>query len=245
MAYHKSYAGVGGRAYIIPSGANPDVMQFAVIKNWSLELSQEEIELRGSDLDVLDRVASKRDLKGKIAISEISTALLNAVTAGGAITTGSMLPAVHSAAVPTTPYQITVTNSATFDKDLGVIDKTSAKELACVASAPATGEYSYAAGVYTFAAADTAHNVAIHYRYTSTAGKTITVSGASAGSASTTYGLFLLGTAGGKSYSIEVPAVTIPNLSLSMSPDAWADVSLDFAAKLDANSVLYKAHLVE
>jgi len=39
----------------------------------------------------------------------------------------------------------------------------------CVASAPATGQYSVSAGTYTFAAADTTKLVFISYRYSATA----------------------------------------------------------------------------
>ena len=60
-------------------------------------------------------------------------------------------------------------HSATWVSDLGVWDITAAKYLTRVASAPATGQYSVAAGVYTFAAADTTHQVQLFYDYTSAA----------------------------------------------------------------------------
>ena len=76
-----------------------------------------------------------------------------------------------SAAVPTTPYQITVAppSAGTFVTDLGVYNATTGAQLTRVASAPATGQYSVSgAGVYTFAAADTTKTMLLSYEYTAT-----------------------------------------------------------------------------
>jgi hypothetical protein len=246
VAYHKSIAGIGGRIYLVPSGANPSPTQLAVIKSWTLDLSQDMLDLRGSSLDLLDTLPVKRTVKGKLSLNDFSTTLVGAVTSGTTISAGVTLGALETSAVPATPYQITVTNSAQFVKDLGVIDYTSAKELTNVASTPATGQYSYSAGVYTFAAADTTHSMGISYSYTVAAsGKTVQVAAANAGVASTTYALHVYGSAGGKSYGFYLPSVRIPNLSLSMSPDQWSDVSCDFTAFLDSNNKLFYAYLPE
>lgn len=246
MAYHKSLHGVGGRIYVVPSGANPSPTQFAVFKSWTFELSQESSDLQSSGLDLLDTLPVKRRLKGKLSMSDFNTALLATVTSGTTISAGQKLGAMEQSAIGATPYQITVTNSATFDKDLGVIDFTAGKELTEVAATPATGQYSFSAGVYTFAAADTTHNVGISYRYTvASSGKTIKVSAANAGVASLTYALHMVGSAGGKSYGIYVPAVRMPNLSLTMSPSEYSDVSVDWSAFLDANNDLFYGYLPE
>lgn len=70
----------------------------------------------------------------------------------------------QSAVVPGTPYQVTVTNAATFIEDLGVT--LSGTALTKVASAPATGQYSVAAGIYTFNSAQNGQTVIINYRWT-------------------------------------------------------------------------------
>lgn len=61
------------------------------------------------------------------------------------------------------PYTITVTHSAAFVEDLGVTK--GGTPMVKVASAPAAGQYSVAAGVYTFNAADHGAAVVISYRY--------------------------------------------------------------------------------
>ena len=246
MAYHKSIAGIGGRIYLVPSGANPDKVQLAVVKSWNFDLTQEEIELRGSGLDSLETLPVKRSVKGKLQLSDFSTNLIAAVTSGTTISAGSVIGTVQSATVPTTPFQITVTNSGTFVQDLGVIDLTTGKEMVEGATATGTGVYAVSAGVYTFNTADSGHNVKISYRYTAAAtGKTLEVAAADAGVAATRYELHVYGAAGGKTWGFWFPAVSIPNLSLSMSPEAYSDVSVDFSAFLSSTDKLMYAYLPE
>lgn len=82
----------------------------------------------------------------------------------------------ESSAIPGTPYEITVSQAASYVADVGVtIDGTPATK---VVSGPTTGQYSVneTTGVYTFAAADTGKTAAITYRYTiAPANYTVTV----------------------------------------------------------------------
>src|SRR5271157_2457795 len=63
--------------------------------------------------------------------------------------------------IPTTPYQITVANAATFAQDVGVINYATGLPLTLVASSPAAGQYSVntTTGVYTFSSVDNAAGV--------------------------------------------------------------------------------------
>lgn len=81
--------------------------------------------------------------------------------------TGGM-GAVEAYTIPGTPYQVAVANANTpILSDLGVIYVGGAA-LAKVGSSPAAGQYSVAAGVYTFAAADSGKAVSITYGYVET-----------------------------------------------------------------------------
>ena len=82
---------------------------------------------------------------------------------------GVLIDTVGSAIPASTPYTITPTPPGTgvFAGDLGVLDANQ-NPMQAVASAPATGQYSVSAGVYTFAAADTGKTVFINYAYTQT-----------------------------------------------------------------------------
>jgi hypothetical protein len=75
----------------------------------------------------------------------------------------------EAASVPaSTPFTVTVVNSATWTADQGVQDAVTGFPLTRVAATPATGQYSVAAGVYTFASADTGKAVLISYNYSTT-----------------------------------------------------------------------------
>lgn len=81
--------------------------------------------------------------------------------------------------IPTTPYQYTVLQAGTFLSDGGVMFSTTSIPLTLVASSPTTGQYSVAAGVYTFAAADVGKGIAITYSFSlvSSIGVNIVVNG--------------------------------------------------------------------
>jgi hypothetical protein len=65
-------------------------------------------------------------------------------------------------AVPPTPYKVTVAQSAAFSCEQSVSYANGTK-LARVSANPAAGQYSVAAGVYTFAAADTGQSLTFVY----------------------------------------------------------------------------------
>lgn len=71
----------------------------------------------------------------------------------------------EGATIPATPgpYTVTVAHSAAFSSDVKVMDGVT--QMTKVASAPAAGQYSVAAGVYTFNAADQGKAITITYKY--------------------------------------------------------------------------------
>lgn len=78
---------------------------------------------------------------------------------------GFAIKAQQASSVPSAgPYSVTVTKSAAFVLDRGV-SYANGTALVAVASAPAQGEYTVAAGVYTFAAADANAAVVINYSW--------------------------------------------------------------------------------
>jgi hypothetical protein len=113
----------------------------------------------------------KGKVSGKAKAATLNGALLNNIFFGQTVTagiTGDVNDTV-GVPVPTTPFTITPTppSSGTWSADLGVVNA-SGIPMTRVASAPATGQYSVAAGVYTFAAADVGIKMYISYQYTAT-----------------------------------------------------------------------------
>jgi len=73
---------------------------------------------------------------------------------------GALATETHS--VPASPYQVTVSQSAAFSCDQSV-KYSSGTALTRVSGSPAAGQYSVAAGVYTFAGADSGQSLTFTY----------------------------------------------------------------------------------
>lgn len=151
--------------------SNPTPVLFGTMQDVSVDMSFDLKELYGQTQFPVALGRGKGKIEGKAHIASINGAMLNSIFYGQTMNSGGLAD-VHDttgAAIPGTPYQITPTvpNSGTWSADLGVrhADGTA---LTRVASAPTTGQYSVAAGVYTFAAADTGVTVYIDYQYTYT-----------------------------------------------------------------------------
>lgn len=108
----------------------------------------------------------------KVSSARIYAQIYNELFFGQNITTGGQLSAINEAGqVPASSvYTIQVTGHATFLVDQGVFYAATGIQLQRVASSPAAGQYSVAAGVYTFAAADASANMLLNYTYTTSTG---------------------------------------------------------------------------
>lgn len=149
----------------------PTPVKFGALQDVSVDISFNAKKLYGSLQFPLavGRGTGSINLKAKFA--NLSGQMLNAIFFGQTLANGIVtnVEGLVGVAIPATPFQITPTvpSSGTWVADLGVVDTTGIPYTR-VASAPATGQYSVAAGVYTFAAADAAKLVLISYRYTAT-----------------------------------------------------------------------------
>ena len=151
--------------------ANSTPAVFGVVQDVQIDFAFSLKELVGQYQApvAIGRGAMKITSKAKTA--RIYSATYNSLFFGQTQAAGALLQAVNEAgSIPTTPYQVTVANSATWVTDLGVFYSATGVQLTRVASGPTTGQYSVAAGVYTFAAADTGLGVQINYTYTAASG---------------------------------------------------------------------------
>lgn len=161
-----------GDLFSIVEGANRTPRKFGVLQEASIEWDKTTKQLHGQ-FEYPVAVAggiSKVMVRAKAA--EIYGKQYAEIFFGDATVTSSQRKVAvdEVGTVPTTPFTVTVSNSATFLEDLGVIDASNGLAMLRVASAPATGQYSVSAGVYTFAAADTGKSVRISYSYTPASG---------------------------------------------------------------------------
>jgi len=148
--------------------ANQGSINIGKAQEFSINLKASSKELYGQNQlpDLVARGTIKAS--GKIKAARLSALAMNAAFFGQTLNSGGYQWNVNEAhnipAVST--YTITVTNSATFDQDLGVTYAATGQPFVLVASGPTVGQYSVSAGVYTFAAAD--EGVAVLITYTST-----------------------------------------------------------------------------
>ena len=173
------------------------------------------------------RGKAKGAIKAKFA--QLNGFLINTLFFNASLTTGTQLLMADSEAhaVPGNPYQVTVTNSATWQQDLGVVNTVTGLQLTRVASGPTTGQYSVAAGVYTFAAADTTINMAISYVYTAAQGNNIVLANQVMGS-TPVFQLNIDGTFDGRQAFFQFNCVTSSKLSFAPKNDDFMVPEMDF-----------------
>lgn len=159
--------------------ANPTPQYFGTVQDIDVEISATIKELRGNLQFPDDTAIADKKIAGKMKFGRLEISAYNQLFFADSFVAGvTAISPRELHTIPATPYQVTVAppGSGTFSLDLGVSYAATGAPLVKVASGPTTGQYSVAAGVYTFAAADTTLGVLISYTYTlSSTGNTLTV----------------------------------------------------------------------
>lgn len=149
--------------------SNPTPIHFGVLQDVTIDFNATNKPLYGQYQFPVAVARGQGKIDGKAKFGQIYGRLFADLFWGTSLSAGQTTVALNEAdSIPATPgpYTITVTHSVAWTEDLGVVFTSSGIALTRVASAPTTGEYSVAAGVYTFAAADQALAVTINYLYT-------------------------------------------------------------------------------
>ena len=224
--------------------ANPTPVQLGVLQDLSLDLSFDTKTLYGQNQFPVAVGRGKGKMSGKSKFAQLNGISINALVFGQTMTNGltSDFYDVAGSVVPGTPFAVTPVspNSGTWAYDLGVRDANGVP-MTRVASAPTTGQYSVAAGVYTFAAADTAKQVFISYQYTatSTSAKKSTVQNVLMGLAPTFKGDIYV-PYNGKSMILTIPQCTCSKFTFSTKQDDFLIPEFNFEGFADsAGNALY------
>lgn len=162
---------------VTPTGTNPTPINIGLVQEVTISVDRTLKSLYAQFIDPIAVGAGTRKWSGKAKVARFSGRVLNALIFGGAFTAGYFGTVYENHTVPATSvFTVTVTNSATFTVDQGVVYSLTGLPLQNVASGPTVGQYSYAAGVYTFAAADASAPVTIGYNYTvASSGQTVLI----------------------------------------------------------------------
>jgi hypothetical protein len=149
--------------------ANPTPQLFGVLQNVSVDISADLKELHGQNQFAEAVARGKAKIGWKAQFGRISGRMLNDLFFGQTLVSSGLADYYDTtgttAAASITP---TVPSSGTWSQDLGVRDSNGVA-MVRVASAPAVGQYSVTAGVYTFNASQTGTLfISFQYTYTST-----------------------------------------------------------------------------
>ena len=229
-----------GRFFGINNVSNPTPMRAVLPQDMSIDFKQATKELYGENKFAAAVAAGELSVTGKVSMGATNARIFADLLFQDAGSTGQILEAdKEDATIPaTSPYTVTVVNSAHWTTDLGVISAVDGTVYTRVATSPTTGEYTVSAGVYTFAAADEGKNILVSYLYTNaSAGETVTLQNQLMGPAGsfTAIMAFIYGT--------EQDVLTLNN---AISSDAgiatkqgdFAKPTFGFMASTDASDVL-------
>jgi hypothetical protein len=147
--------------------ANATPINFGLVQEVQLDLQFTAKELYGQYQFPVAIARGQGKASGKAKMARVSGLAFNNLFFGASLIAGQLATAFGEAqSVPaSTPFTVSVTNAGQWQDDCGVVYAASGLPLAKVASAAAAGQYSVAAGVYTFNSADAGASVLISYTY--------------------------------------------------------------------------------
>lgn len=221
--------------------AVPTPLKFGELQDISADFSRDLKTLFGQNAMPVAVAGGKMKFDFKAKFARFSGRIFNDLYFGQTLATGTLLAIYNDltgAPVPASPYQLISAppSSGTWSRDLGVLDANGVP-MQRVASAPATGQYSVAAGTYTFAAADVGKQVFISYAYsaTSAGAKQVPLQNQAMG-ATPVFGIDLGITYQGKQHNWRFPNCVASKLTLTPKQDDFTEVGFDFSAFCDASN---------
>ena len=222
--------------------ALPTPILIGTLQDVSVDFAWDGKPLYGQNFAPVAMGRGKLKITCKAKFARLDGNLFQSVIVGQTIAAG--IAGVNydttGAAIPTTPFTITPTvpSSGTWSRALAVRDAIG-NAYTQVASAPTTGQFSVAAGVYTFAAADTTKVVYIDYVYTatSTTAKKALVVNAPMGAAPTVK-VDLLNPISGMTLTLF--SAMIDKFNFATKQDDWTINEVDMMAFADTSNNVFQ-----
>ena len=151
--------------------ATPTPVLFGALQDCSIDFSFDTKMLSGQNQFPIAVGRGKGKISGKAKFGQMSGAMISSLFFGQAMTSSALVNYYDTfgTVIPASPYTImpVVPSAGTWAVALAVRNALGLP-MQAVASAPASGQYSVANGVYTFAAADVGSTVYIDFQYAST-----------------------------------------------------------------------------
>ena len=218
--------------------ANATPLNFGLVQEVTIDESATIKELTGQFQRPVAIARGTIKTTGKAKVARISGMAFANLYYGVIPTAGQVATsfAVADTVAATTPFIVTVANSATFVADAGVLYATTGLPLTLVASTPAAGQYSVntSTGVYTFNSADAGKAVLASYTYTvGGAGQKFTVANQLLGTTPTFQAVFYT-TFQGQAISLRLNNCTSNKLSFHTKLEDFIMPEFDFSCFADA-----------
>ena len=225
------------------SVAHPTPSRLGITQSMSVDFSRPLKPLGGQGNIPYALAPGLMSIKGKISQGQINLRAYNDLFFGGTTAVGQTLIADNEAGtIPgTSTYTVTVANSATFVEDLGVVYNATGKPFTLVTSLTAVGQYTFAAGVYTFYSGDASALVNISYTYTNTTvgTQTDTIAVAAMGSTNVFQSVMNM-PYGSNQANIILNNCVAEKVGLATKLEDWLKPDFEFQASLDATGTLGK-----
>jgi hypothetical protein len=224
-----------GTLWGVPTSANPTPAKLAALQSVSLDIAFSVKELFGQHNFPLTVARGTGKIGLKASSAAFQARAFNDLFFNGTMQSGRLMTALDEAgSVPASvAYTITVSNSATFIGDLGVIDRLTGSLMKRVAASPAAGEYTVSAGVYTFASADASKAVQISYQYNvAGSGQTIIIAQNLIGAAPK-FKAVLSTKYDGQQIDLQLNACVATKLSFATKQEDFAIPDFEFSAFAD------------
>lgn len=227
--------------------ANGTPLNFGLVQEVTIDETASVKELYGQFQHPLAIARGTIKTTGKAKVARISGLVLASLFYGVTPVAGQIATAFGEAGtIPaTTTYTVTAANSATWVEDAGVIYATTGLPFTRVATGPTVGQYSVAAGIYTFAAADASAPVLLNYTYSiPTVGLTIPVTNQLLGT-TPTFGAKFFTTFQSKPISVQFPFCTTSKFSFGTKLEDFVMPEFDFSIFADAGGNVAKWSFAE
>jgi hypothetical protein len=238
----QAYVFGSGDLFLIPFGSaaapNPSPMKVGTLQDVSIDISSTNKELYGKLQFPVAVRRGKSKIECKAKFANITAKMLNDAMFGQTITAAQIISVVDEPGTPVT-HAVTVVGSATFLTDLGVIDVTTGQNMINVPSAPAAGQYSVAAGVYTFVSGFT-NPVKISYEHSSTSGQAFTLPTLPMGATPLFQAVFTqLDAPTGNQITLTLNACVASKFTLASKQEDFTIPEFDFTAFADASGNVF------
>lgn len=230
-----------GALWSIPTGSNQTPTRYGALQSCGVDFKSNVKPLYGQNQLPLTVARASMAISGKGEFAQLLARYYQDIFFGALSTanTGSTVCADNeSGTVPaSSTYTVTVTHSATWTLDLGVIYATTGLPFTRVASVSAAGQYSVAAGVYTFYLGDASAAVKISYEYTLTTGETLTITNQPMGVAPT-FKTVLGMPYNGQNFTLSLNACVADSVSMNTSLEDFVKEPFTFMSFADASGTL-------